>query len=375
MKYSIRTTLATVLIGIVVPVSSAYAAVFTCPAQSIQVTTAQLTVAVDTGSMNDYSVGVMPAQTTTALISPSSLGSGTVAGSAKFGFTGLQPSTGYRTFATQNGIILNEIKGCGFTTRAETTLATTPNSTTTTTTPNSSSNPFRIAVTSATTTASIVVTSTLTMQTTGNIFVLKPGTDVTLTWCDPMPFPSGIAANPCPVDSLTPGTTYSIKITAKDQAGREYTGTGQFTTKGTGTAQGGATTNNTNTSGSQAGQTAGQGGGVFVATSNSNTSSGSSNGSSPSSFQLDVRLKNPLKVDTIKDAVKFFVDTLIKIAIPFIVIFFIWAGLKFVLAMGNPTKITEAKKMFWYTIIGTLLILGAWAITNAIIGTVNSIIS
>jgi hypothetical protein len=31
--------------------------------------------------------------------------------------------------------------------------------------------------------------------------------------------------------------------------------------------------------------------------------------------------------------------------------------------------------MFLYTIIGTLLILGAWAITNAIIGTVNTITS
>lgn len=90
-------------------------------------------------------------------------------------------------------------------------------------------------------------------------------------------------------------------------------------------------------------------------------------------FILDVKLKNPLKVDNIKDAIKFFVTTLIKIAIPFIVVFFIWAGFKFIMAQGKPDKITEAKKMFWYTIIGMLLILGAWTITNAIIGTVNSI--
>jgi hypothetical protein len=90
---------------------------------------------------------------------------------------------------------------------------------------------------------------------------------------------------------------------------------------------------------------------------------------------LKIRLKNPLKVNTIQDAIKTFMDTVIKIAIPFIVVFFIWTGLQFILAQGNPTKLEKAKKMFWYTVIGTLLILGAWAITDAIVGTINSIAS
>ncbi|HWC58040.1 MAG TPA: hypothetical protein VG621_03810 [Candidatus Paceibacterota bacterium] len=97
--------------------------------------------------------------------------------------------------------------------------------------------------------------------------------------------------------------------------------------------------------------------------------------SSNTGIAVDVHLDNPLKVSTIQDAVQFFVNTLIKVAIPFVVVFFIWSGLKFILAQGNPTKITAAKKMFWYTVIGMLLIFGAWTITNAIIGTVNSIVS
>lgn len=96
-------------------------------------------------------------------------------------------------------------------------------------------------------------------------------------------------------------------------------------------------------------------------------------GVSTSGFALQVRLQNPLKVNTITDAVQFFVSTLIKIALPFIVIFFIWTGLKFILARGNEKDLIVAKKMFWYTVLGTLLILGAWTIMNAIIGTVNSI--
>lgn len=96
-------------------------------------------------------------------------------------------------------------------------------------------------------------------------------------------------------------------------------------------------------------------------------------GTTGSGFTLKVKINNPLKVDTVQDAIRLFMDAVLKIAIPFIIIFFIWAGLSFVLARGNPEKIKTAKNMFWYTVIGTLLILGAWTITNAIIGTVNSI--
>ncbi len=97
--------------------------------------------------------------------------------------------------------------------------------------------------------------------------------------------------------------------------------------------------------------------------------------SSQSDFPLQVKLQNPLKVNTIQGAIKLFMDTVVKIAIPFIVVFFIWSGINFILARGNATKIGEAKQMFWYTVIGTLLILGAWAITDAIVGTINSIAS
>lgn len=90
-------------------------------------------------------------------------------------------------------------------------------------------------------------------------------------------------------------------------------------------------------------------------------------------FKLNIKFTNPLKVNTIQDAIKLFVNGIVRIAIPIIVIFFLWSGLSFVLALGNPEKIKKAKDMFFYTVIGTLLILGAWTITNAIIGTVNSI--
>lgn len=93
----------------------------------------------------------------------------------------------------------------------------------------------------------------------------------------------------------------------------------------------------------------------------------------PTDFKLNVKINNPLKVSTIQEAIKLFMGTVVKVAIPFIVVFFIWAGFNFILARGNPEGIKKAKNMFWYTIIGSLLIFGAWAITNAIIGTINAV--
>lgn len=118
--------------------------------------------------------------------------------------------------------------------------------------------------------------------------------------------------------------------------------------------------------------------------SGSGTGSGSGSGTgsgsgattnSSTSFPLNVSITNPLKVDTIQGAIQLFMSAVLRVALPFIVVFFIWSGLSFVLARGNPDKIKVAKNMFLYTVVGTLLILGAWVITNAIIGTVNSITS
>lgn len=90
---------------------------------------------------------------------------------------------------------------------------------------------------------------------------------------------------------------------------------------------------------------------------------------------LNIHLDNPLSgVSTIPDAINKILSVVIRIALPLIIIFFIWSGLTFIFARGNPTAITKAKNMFLFTIIGTLLILGAWVITNAIIGTVNAIV-
>jgi hypothetical protein len=94
----------------------------------------------------------------------------------------------------------------------------------------------------------------------------------------------------------------------------------------------------------------------------------------PANAPLDIHLNNPLSgISTIPDAINKILSVVIRIALPLIILMFIWSGLTFIFARGKPDDITRAKNMFLYTIIGTLLILGAWTITNAIIGTVNAI--
>jgi hypothetical protein len=100
------------------------------------------------------------------------------------------------------------------------------------------------------------------------------------------------------------------------------------------------------------------------------------NGNQSQSVPLNIHLNNPLSgVSTIPDAINKIVSIVIRVALPIIILFFIWSGLSFIFARGNPEKVKTAKNMFLFTVIGTLLILGAWAITNAIIGTVNAIIT
>lgn len=53
--------------------------------------------------------------------------------------------------------------------------------------------------------------------------------------------------------------------------------------------------------------------------------------------------------------------------------FIIFSGFKYILALGNPTKIAAANKTLTYVLIGTALIVGAAAIAGAVINTIKQI--
>lgn len=89
-----------------------------------------------------------------------------------------------------------------------------------------------------------------------------------------------------------------------------------------------------------------------------------------------IHLENPLasNVDSITEFVQLIIN---KIVLPIgsvvVVIVFIYAGFLFVTSQGNETKLETAKSTFWWAVIGSAILLGAFVITSIIQETVCGI--
>ncbi len=79
--------------------------------------------------------------------------------------------------------------------------------------------------------------------------------------------------------------------------------------------------------------------------------------------------------DSLPDFINMILKFIVDAGTPIVAIAFIWTGLKYVLAQGNPGKLTEAHRTAKYTLIGAALILGSFVITKVITATVGDIIN
>ncbi len=77
-------------------------------------------------------------------------------------------------------------------------------------------------------------------------------------------------------------------------------------------------------------------------------------------------LKNPLNSPTFAGLIENVAKIVAQIGFPIAAIAIIYAGFLFVTAGGNEEKLKKAKTTFLWSIIGTALLLGAWAIAEAI---------
>lgn len=102
--------------------------------------------------------------------------------------------------------------------------------------------------------------------------------------------------------------------------------------------------------------------------------SGEESGEQPP-FSITAVINNPLGVEfnniDILEFLRRLFENFVKIALPFLVLFVVWAGLQFVLARGNKDKLEEAKKNLLWVIIGTAIVFGAWGLANILSGTVD----
>ncbi len=78
-------------------------------------------------------------------------------------------------------------------------------------------------------------------------------------------------------------------------------------------------------------------------------------------------LKNPLSVCTFAAFISKITKIVAQIGLPIAALAIIYAGFLFISARGSEDKITKAKTTFFWAIIGTALLLGAWAIATAIV--------
>lgn len=85
-------------------------------------------------------------------------------------------------------------------------------------------------------------------------------------------------------------------------------------------------------------------------------------------------LQNPLGQNTdIYALIQKVVEIAMKLGVVIAVLFIIYSGFLFVKAQGNSEKLEEAKKTFFYTIVGTAVLLGSWVISSVIQETIKQI--
>jgi len=84
-------------------------------------------------------------------------------------------------------------------------------------------------------------------------------------------------------------------------------------------------------------------------------------------------LCNPLKHDTIEKFVDAIADIVLQIGSVVAVFFIIYSGFLFVVARGSEEKITRAKTVFMWTIVGAAVLLGAAVVSKAIVNFVQGL--
>lgn len=89
-----------------------------------------------------------------------------------------------------------------------------------------------------------------------------------------------------------------------------------------------------------------------------------------------IELKNPLRggANDLYSFIKLVVDNvIIPVGGVVAVLYIMYSGFRMVIAQGNEKEIGEARKGFFWAVIGTVVLLGAWAISTGIQATIEQI--
>lgn len=87
----------------------------------------------------------------------------------------------------------------------------------------------------------------------------------------------------------------------------------------------------------------------------------------------DGKLCNPINFPNLTAFLLEIVNIAIQYGALLIVFFIVFAGFKFVTAQGNSEKVSEARKMLTWIVVGAFVLLGVYVIKAAICGTVEQL--
>jgi hypothetical protein len=79
---------------------------------------------------------------------------------------------------------------------------------------------------------------------------------------------------------------------------------------------------------------------------------------------------NPLKFCKFQDLIDALINTLFVVALAIVPLMIVWAGMLFITGNGDPNKLSKAKNIMLYTVIGLGIILLSraivWAVKNVL---------
>lgn len=89
--------------------------------------------------------------------------------------------------------------------------------------------------------------------------------------------------------------------------------------------------------------------------------------------KLEIEFKSPIKIQSISAVMLSFFKVLIELGAVAVTLAIVYAGLLFVAAKGNPEQLNKAKTTLFWTIIGSLVLLGSQVIATIITNTVKQL--
>jgi len=82
---------------------------------------------------------------------------------------------------------------------------------------------------------------------------------------------------------------------------------------------------------------------------------------------------NPIDATNIYELIYAVLDVVIKLGAVVVVFFLVYSGFLFVTAQGNEDKISKAKGAFLWTVVGAIVLLGAFTLSEIVCNTANQL--